>query len=343
MNDVVGCSGLDSFVNTDWAASYRGHRVLITGARGFIGRWVARLLSAAGADLRLVTRSADDVASLAKAFGITGEWISADLTKPGAFAAVFSKCNPDFVFNVAGYGVDPQERDPATAEAINCEMVREIAETIADSGDTARVRLINVGSAAEYGPVDGPLTELSPENPVSIYGQTKQRGTAAVINVRNRACIAAVTARLFTVYGPGEHASRLLPSLMRAASEGQRLALSEGNQARDFTYVEDAAEGLLRVGACRRPLPGVVNVATGTLTSVRNFVLCASELLHMGTAQLGFGELPRYPEEVKQGSADTTLLNSLTGWRPKYSIAQGIQRTIDFVACSGDSSAGTAP
>ena len=80
----------------------------------------------------------------------------------------------------------------------------------------------------------------------------------------------AVTARLFTVYGPGEHCGRLLPSLIEAARAEKPLELTAGTQLRDLTYVEDVAEGLLRLGLAQAEPGSVVNLATGHLTMVRS-------------------------------------------------------------------------
>jgi nucleoside-diphosphate-sugar epimerase len=137
---------------------------------------------------------------------------------------------------------------------------------------------------------------------------------------------------LFTVYGTGEHAGRLLPSLLAKARLGGTLPLTQGDQHRDFTYVADVADGLLRLGALPRPSFGVVNLATGVLASVRTFAECAAELLGLKREQLQFGVLPYAQEDMQQGPADMDLLRQLVGWVPPCSIQEGIRQTIEFEA-----------
>jgi len=229
---------------------YRGRRVLVAGPSGFIGGWVARLLAEAGADLCLVGRNEKKLQEACHAYGIRGEVHIADFSQLGAFARVYNLIRPTITFNLAGFGVNRDERDPASAEALNVRLVREMVEVIAENGAIGWEGqcLVHVGSAAEYGPVEGTLTEDSHAAPALLYGQTKLAGTQYLLSARERTGIRAVTARLFTVYGPGEHAERLLPSLLRAARTGETLPLTAGEQRRDFTYVGDVAEGLLRLG-----------------------------------------------------------------------------------------------
>lgn len=312
--------------------TYQGRRVLVTGASGFIGRWVARALNAAGAELWLAARDKNALASVCEAYEIRGQWRAADLADRGTFARLYGEVQPDVVFNLAGYGVDPAERDETLITALNVRLVREIAETVASGGnsDWQGIRLIHVGTAAEYGAVGGPLTEYTAAAPVSLYGRSKLEGTRALEVVRERSGLRAITARLFTVYGPGEHAGRLLPSMIAAARSGATLSLTGGEQRRDFTYVGDVADGLLRLGALIAPAPAVVNLVTGKLTSVRAFVECAAALLGLGTWQLRFGALAYRQDEVQQGPVDIRLLRQLLDWVPACSVREGIQQTINF-------------
>jgi nucleoside-diphosphate-sugar epimerase len=311
---------------------YRARRVLITGAAGFIGRWVARELSAGGATLFLAARDLDALRSVCATYDIRGELRFADLASPGAFAALFRETRPDVVFNLAGYGVDRSERDPALAAALNSRLVAEIAGTLADSNsDWPGLRLVHTGSAFEYGNVPGEVTEDSTVAPTQMYGQTKLAGTQELTRAIERAGVRAVTARLFTVYGPGEHPGRLLPSLIDAARTGETLSMTSGLQERDFTFVADVAEGLLRLGLVPRAAP-VVNLATGVLTPMRGFVEIAARVLGILPAKLQFGAIPYRADELKQGRADVSLLEKLVRWRPTTSIEEGVRRTIDFHA-----------
>ena len=228
---------------------YQGRRVLVTGASGFLGRWVARLLHESGAELFLAARFAGTPRSAGEAYQFAGRVIVADFRDAGAFSQIYREAQPEVTFHLAGYGVDPEERDAARADRLNHNLIEEIANAIGAerAAGWPGLRLIHAGSAAEYGAVPGPVTEKTPENPVNLYGRTKLAGKWALRRAVEHSGVRAVTARLFTVYGPGEHAHRLLPSLIEAAQAGRTLGLTAGEQQRDFTYVADVAEGLLRL------------------------------------------------------------------------------------------------
>ena len=146
--------------------------------------------------------------------------------------------------------------------------------------------------------------------------------------------ITSVTARLFSVYGPGEHPGRLLPSLLEAARNGNHLELTAGKQQRDFTYVEDVVEGLLRLSVTNT-LPGdIVNLATGHLTSVRQFVETAARIMGIPDDHLHFGALPTRLEEMQHKPVAVHKLKKLTAWLPSTSVAQGIELTCQRISKS---------
>jgi nucleoside-diphosphate-sugar epimerase len=315
------------------AAPYQGVRVAVLGASGFVGRWVAQALAGAGARVILVVRDRRRSARVFSRLGIVGNVEERDLGDPSGVRELFRAMRPAVTFNLAGYGVDRAERDEATAGLINDRLVGWIADALATwrDGDWPGPVLVHTGSGAEYGPVEGGRFDPSGPGPTTLYGRTKLAGTRTLAECAARRRLPSVTARLFTVYGPGEHPGRLLPSLLAAASAGTPLPLTGGAQRRDFTYVEDVAEGLLRLGAaaCR---PGeALNLATGTLCSVREFAEQAADSLGMPRAQLEFGALPLRGDEVAYPEVPIGRLRELTGWSPPTAVAGGIRRTIEVV------------
>ena len=312
---------------------YESRRVLILGASGFLGRWVARTLARAGADLYLLGRSLERLRDIGRAFAFDGHYLEADLTSAGAFTRAFQQARPDITFNLAAYGIDPGQRDEQLFQALNARLPTEICAAIADTASPSQwtgLRLVHAGSEAEYGDVSGPINEESETAPLQNYGRSKLQGTRVVSAEAERRGLRGATVRLFRVYGPGERAGRLLPSLVAAAKSGEPLALTRGEQLCDFTYVGDAAEAMARVGGLPGPVPSVIHVATGTLTSVRNFAECAAELLGMRADQLRFGALPYRVGDPCHGPASIARLKTLTGWVPPCDVRAGIRRALEF-------------
>ncbi len=313
---------------------YQDVRVLVLGASGFIGRWVARMLTACGADLWLAVRNPEASRGIFAAYGVEGRILSCDLLDRAALRAVIDRARPAVVFNAAGYGVSPNERDPRLLRQVNVEFLEHLCETAAAVRLPEWVgrRIVHCGSAAEYGDARGDLAEDTEPRPTTEYGRAKLEGTRMLQSVCLRRSLDGVTARLFTVYGPGETRGRLLPSLLEAARTRVPLPLTSGAQVRDFTYVGDVAEGLLRLGLSRGPHGEIVNLATGTLMSVRRFVETAAAVLAIPADLLRFGELSPRPGEMTHDPVRLDQLRARTGWTPPTDPAAGIQKTWNFLS-----------
>jgi len=311
---------------------YRGVPVLVTGGTGFIGRWVARALTAAGSRLHVVVRDEGVAAAMLRGWNIAGAPIVADLADPAGVATVVTRTRPAIVFNLAGYGVDPAERDEALATRLNAALPGQLAAAFVPDPDWTGQHVVHAGTALEYGAAGGDLAESTSSAPTTWYGRSKLAGTQRLAQTAGGRGLRTVTARLFTVYGPGEHEGRLLPSLLAAARSDAALPLTAGLQQRDFTYVADVAEGLLRLGVLGQGELGAVNLATGRLTSVREFVETAARTLRISAERLRFGALPTRPEEMRHGPVNIGRLRALAGWVPTTTIDEGIARTAQFVA-----------
>ena len=313
-------------------AAYQGVRALVLGASGFIGAWTVRALLARGAAVTAVARNSNRAATVAGSFGRDVRVIVADLADPEAPERLIDATGPSVVFNLAGYGVDRSERNPELMALLNARLVETLCARLAAEPDRGweGSRLVHAGSALEYGRLEGALDETVAADPTTDYGRTKLEGTRAIESCCAATGLRGVVARLFTVYGPGEHSDRLLPSLMQTARTGRRLALTSGRQQRSFTYVEDVAEGLLRLGISAVSPGSVVNLATGRVSSVREFAETAAAVLGIDPLLLDFGALPDREDEMWHGEVDVTRLWTLTSWYPPTAIADGIRRTWEL-------------
>lgn len=313
--------------------AYRRRRVVVTGATGFVGRWVARELTAAGAELFLVVRDRARAAEIFRQYEIEGESVEADLTAPGSFRSLCGTLRPAMVFNLAVHGVAGDQRDPILAERLNASLPREIAVALAEVRDRTweGPALVHAGSALEYGTAGGDLREDTPATPTTLYGITKLAGAQAIEDISAETGLPALTARLFMLYGPGEPSGRLFPALREAARTRRPLELTTGTQKRDFTYIEDVAEGLLRLGLVAGGGHRIVNLATGTLLPVRTFVETAAQVLDVPTDLLHFGSIPARVEEMEHLAINLDRLHALAGWTPATTIPEGVRKTLQFI------------
>ena len=321
---------------------YRDAKVIVFGASGFIGRWVARALWQYGAHVHLVVRNEATAQNIFTAHRVQGDVFELDLLSPESIIQLCQLIKPAIVFNLAGYGVAPSEReenDAYKAYQINVGLVKAICRVIADGSDPQwrGQNIVHVSSLAELGPIRGKIYENTIPRPTTLYGETKLAGT----NYLRRYCqthnVKGLIARLSNVYGPGEHRGRLLPSLFETASTQRPLPLTSGEQKRDFIYVEDVAEGLLRLGLAPAAPGEVVHLASGQLTSVRSFVSTAARILCIPVDKLQFGAIPMQSEALHYSEVSLEKLYRLLSWAPPTGIAAGIRHTLDFDVTHGRS------
>jgi len=298
---------------------------MVLGAAGFIGSWVRRALTAAGSQVTAVLRPGHQLSDPAGAVSVT----HCDLRDNDALRRAIHTAAPHVIFNLAGYGVHPDQRDERQARLINVEMVGTLADVMSrvDTDGWYGARIVHAGTAAEYGDATGDLSETGETLPSTLYGQTKLAGTLLLAERCARYSMRAVTARHFTVYGPGERAGRLVPTLLSAADSGDPIALTAGTQPRDFVYVEDAAAAMLRLGTADVGTGEPVNVVTGRLHSVREFVEIAARVLGIQPERLRFGAIPERSGEMHHAPVNMTRLQQLTAWQPNITPAEGIRRT----------------
>lgn len=311
---------------------YGGTRVLVLGATGFLGRWVGRALSEADAELTLAVRSLELGRRRLKEFGVAGEVVLADFDAPDTVEQLVARAQPQITFNLAGYGVDRSERDEAAAQRINVELPERLVAAVARVRDPgwAGQDIVHTGSALEYGQIGGRLVEDAEPNPTTFYGRSKLAGTAGFTASCVEHGVKGVTARLFTVYGPGEHEGRLLPSLSAAAGSDADVELTEGLQKRDFTYAADVARGLLDLGLSRAPTGDVVNLATGQLLTVREFIERAGPVLGIEPSRLRFGAIPTRDDEMEHREVSVARLQQRIGWSPSTGVVDGVRAAVEF-------------
>lgn len=324
----------------DGADRYTGARAMVFGATGFIGRHVSGALVRAAADVTLVGRDTATLEAMIEA-GLGGSMVVADICDDARVVAAVRQVRPHITFNLAGYGVDRAERDDALAERVNGRFPGVLCRVVADARDAdwAGQALIHVGSQLEYGPIGGNLAEDSDAAPDTLYGRTKLAGTVSLARCAKRHGLPALTARLFTVFGPGELDTRLFPSIRRAVETGQPLDMTDGLQRSDFTWIGDVAAGLLRLGVVpataggRTGVPAlpdsrrgmVVNLASGRLLSVRDFAREAVTALGGAESLLRFGALPQRAETLEYEPVANARLRDLTGgWAPATTVAEGV-------------------
>lgn len=316
--------------------SYAGKKVLITGGLGFIGSNLARALVEQGAVVTLVD-------SLIPSYGGNPFNISGiegkvtvnvcDVRDP--FAMRYLLRDQDFLFNLAGQTshLDSMHNPQADLD-INASAQLSILETCREINP--KIKIVFASTRQLYGKPDYlPVDEKHPVRPVDINGINKLAGECYHILYNNIYGIRACALRLTNTYGPRmrvkDARQTFLGVWVKMLLEKEALKVfGDGEQLRDFNYVDDCVDALLKVGASDISNGKVYNLGSREVVGLKTLAEMMVELGHGGAFELVPFPAERKAIDIGDYYSDFSLIKNDLGWEPKIGLEDGLQRTLSF-------------
>ena len=307
---------------------------LVTGAGGFIGTHLCRLLASRGEPFvgTLSPRGHEP------ALGLTSQpaalFRSIDLQDSIAVRDLVAEVAPTRIFNLAAVGTHPLERyDPFAYVELNVRLPAALFQFMPRG-----CILVHVGSMKQYTGCVATLSEDTASRDSSTLYSWSKNAADSLLETLERSSAekssSVVRVRLFSVTGGGEPEQRLLASLVKSYLDSTDVSLSDGNQIRDLLHVEDAVSALAHVSNCTSLVGQAVNIARGEGRTVRWIAERAAERLACQD-RVRFGAIPRRADEPRQQLvADVSRLRS-TGWRPQWSYEESIDRALNQMIAGG--------
>lgn len=311
---------------------------LVTGGAGFIGSHLTEELVRRGHTVRVVDNlSTGKRRNLAHIPGI--ELLEGDLADMSV--ATGAVAGMDYVLHQAAIPSVPRSvKDPIASNRSNIDGTLNVLVAARDAGVK---RLVFAGSSSEYGDTPTlPKREDMPPSPLSPYALQKVMGTAYCQMFTRLYGFETVVIRYFNVFGPRQDPSSpysgVISVFSTALIERRRPTIyGDGGQTRDFTYVANVVDGVLR--ACEAPKAAgeVINVACGTRISL-------NDLLKVMNKIVGTDLAPVYAEaragDVRDSQADITKAEALLGYTPFVGLEEGLRRTLDWCRAESTAAAG---
>ena len=299
---------------------------LVTGGAGFIGSHLSEVILTRGHRVRVV----DDFSTGFKRNLREGvEFIQGDLAEPGV--ARQAVAGMDYVLHQAAIPSVPRSVDrPVESHRANVDATLQVLIAARDAGVK---RVVFAGSSSVYGdqPVL-PKNEEMPTNPLSPYALQKLVAEQYGQMFTRLYGLETVTTRYFNVFGPrqdpGSPYSGVISLFIKALAEGSRPTIyGDGEQTRDFTFVADVVDAVLR--AAETPGVGgqVFNVATGSRISL-NRLLAALKTIFESNVEPIFENART--GDVRDSQADIGKAERLLGYRPMVSLEEGLRQTVDW-------------
>ena len=295
-------------------------RVLVTGAGAFIGSHVCQALAQAGVNVHALTLDGRVGAVVRKDQRVMVH--TADITDAPGLRGVVEMVKPEVVFHLAAYGTLTRERDIQPMVDVNILGTQNLLTSCAEAGCRA---FVYAGSAKEYAPSRTPIREDQRLAPWDEYAAAKAGAGVFCRLAAERTSMAVTVLRLSPVYGPGEDASRFVPTAIRAALGGIPFAISVGPLVRNFTYIDDIVDAFLRAGQRSEGRYQEFNIGTEEVTSFHDILMAVEKT----TGRAIIKNETRMPS-AKDDSwvLDCTKARRVLGWEAAVSLTEGIRRTV---------------
>lgn len=291
--------------------------MLVTGAAGFLGGHLSRLLRNAGWRVVGVDRSP-------RPAGFPGEYTQADLADSSSLNGLFTGVS--HVAHLAALAsVEACEADPEQSLRDNLMATQHVVAAAAEAGVR---RLVFASSAAVYSPEgELPQCEESVDNPGSVYAKHKLMGENCLRNhARGATPPDCVSLRFFNIYGPGQQAG-IVARVVECALGGKTLQVQgDGEQTRDFLHVRDATRALQTALTRERAFHGMaINVGSGSETSVNALAKLAEEV---SGRQVATDEVEARPGDLRRSCADVRRAKAELTFECAVGLAEGLGELI---------------
>jgi len=307
-------------------------KVLVTGADGFIGSHLTEALLAEGYDVRALAQYnsfnywgwLEDIQQTANLEIVCGD------VRDQAYCREICK-GIDVIFHLAALIAIPYSYiAPQSFIDTNIKGTLNICQAAKD----CKVKRILVTSTSEvYGTAQYvPIDEKHPLQPQSPYSASKIGADAIAMSFYNAYQLPVTIVRPFNTYGPRQSARAVIPTIItQIASGNKEIKIGDTNPTRDFNYVKDICNGFILLAKCDKAIGETVNIGSNDEISIKELFALIKDIMH-SDANLMVDEQRLRPEhsEVFRLICDNTKIKELTGYKPQYSLREGLEKTVEW-------------
>ncbi len=303
-------------------------KVLVTGGAGFIGSNLVRALLERGDEVRVLDNFS--TGNRANLDGLEVEVVEGELR---SYERVHNAVRgTETVYHLGALGSVPRSvQDPLTSSAVNVEGTLNVLLAARDEGVR---RVVFSSSSSVYGTSELPAKEDAAPDPLSPYGVAKlaaERYCISFARVYER--FETVVVRYFNVFGPRQSPfsqyAAVVPLFITAIRDGLPVTIEgDGEQQRDFTYVENVVDGTLRAGGAEGVSGRVFNLAASAPASVNRLAETIGAVLGREVART---TAPPRAGDIRVSWADVTAAREALGYEPSVGLEEGLRRTVEFL------------
>lgn len=302
-------------------------KVLITGGTGFVGSNFTRKFLENGEEVHLIVRSKSDFWRLDSIKNLLNLHLInlADAEQTESFVR---ELQPQIILHFAahpGYTGKPEDVEPT--------ITTNVLGTVNLINACSKINFecfINTGSSSEYGVKDNPMKESDILEPNNLYGVTKATATLYGQLMARKFDLPIVNARLFSPFGYFDR-KRLIPAAICAYFRNSVLDLSTPHSMRDYIFIEDVFDAYLLLIKNIASIKGeIFNIGSGKQYSSADVVAMIGKIFG-ASIKVRYGTIPIRQIEPKNWVADMTKIEQILRFKPKFSLEEGLKKTIDWL------------
>ena len=307
-------------------------KILITGADGFIGSHLTELLVKEGYQVKALSQYnsfnywgwLEDIDCKNEVEVLTG-----DIRDPHYCKHITKGI--DTIFHLGALIAIPYSYvAPDSYVDTNIKGTLNICQAALDNGCK---RVLHTSTSEVYGTAQYvPIDEKHPLQSQSPYSASKIGADAMAMSFYNAFKLPVTIVRPFNTYGPRQSARAVIPTIITQIANGKKeIKLGDVTPTRDFNYVEDTCDGFLQLAKCDKAIGETVNIGSNFEISVGDTLNLIKDIMK-SDVKFTTDEMRIRPEksEVFRLWCDNTKIHSLTGFKPKYTIKQGLEKTIEW-------------
>jgi nucleoside-diphosphate-sugar epimerase len=291
-----------------------GHKVLVTGARGFLGAHLCRQLQGEGVEIHAVSRSArtDETDSV--------RWWQGDMTDIATVRNILLKTKPHVIFHLSGLVTAVSDLE-LVLPTLNSLLVSTV-NVLTAAAEAGCGRVVLAASLTE------PIPNHTEGTPGSPYAAAKWASSAYGRMFYKLYGLPVVIVRPFMTYGPAQEARKLIPYVTLSLLRGQAPKLSSGSWEADWIYVDDVTSGLIAAAQVSEVAGFTIDLGSGTLVPIRTIVQHLVDLTGSRAAPIFDALTDRPFQQVRV--ADLAYACKVLEWKPRIPLIEGLDRTVDW-------------
>jgi len=250
------------------------------------------------------------------------KYIYCDISDKKKLDKKLEKIDTDYVINFGGYVDHKNILKTRLSHYIGCK-------NLATFFVKQNCKLfLQIGSSLEYGKLKSPHLERFNLNYKlnSSYSTSKLKATKFLCNLKDKYNFPCVILRPYLIYGPYQDFNRLIPSTINNCLKDKAFLCSSGVQKRDFLYIDDFVEGVLKIIYSKNKLKTIINIGSQKPIPVKNVIIMIRKIIKKGKPI--FGKILMRKDEISVSYPNTNYIKKHIKWKPNTTLEKGLKLTI---------------